>query len=37
MAVETWIDWNTITFDLFAWLLTYALHSTVLIGGAWIG
>ncbi|MBL8858025.1 MAG: hypothetical protein JNL28_05950 [Planctomycetes bacterium] len=36
MGVDPWIDWQGASFDAFAWLLTYALHSTVLIGGAWL-
>ena len=36
MGVETWIDWDAIGANVLAWLITYALHSTVLIGGAWI-
>jgi hypothetical protein len=36
VGVETWIDWDAIGANVLAWLITYALHSTVLIGGAWV-
>lgn len=36
MGVEYWPDWERLGSSVLAWLLTYALHSTVLIGGAWI-
>ena len=27
---------DTFSTTMFAWLLTYAMHSTVLLGGAWL-
>jgi beta-lactamase regulating signal transducer with metallopeptidase domain len=36
VGVESWIDWDRAGANVLAWLFTYALHSTVLIAGAWI-
>jgi beta-lactamase regulating signal transducer with metallopeptidase domain len=36
VGVESWIDWDLFGANVLAWLCTYALHSTVLIGGAWL-
>jgi hypothetical protein len=36
VGVEAWTTWDRLGANLLAWLLTYALHSTVLIGGAWL-
>ncbi len=37
MGVELLLDWDRVCRAVLAWLATYALHSTVLVGCAWLG